>query len=226
MKAGLLPRSCASTVRRCASKSPVGKPGFASCGRVASNGRASCRLTPDPSACDAFSFDECCCEFEPGPTPHFTPFADKLRVVDLRITERSECYSFDFANDYACDPASGATCLDTVTFTAQFLCTGATCEASGTSCIGDAECGPSDRCVGHCKVPPSLCANPATCNHSNRACRNFTHCADPEWCYGAVQVEGLRMPPGGGGSSSVRPRLLPRTSSTRPAPTPRAGARI
>ena len=50
-KAGSLPKSCRGAVVKCAKQSTCGRPGFVTCSRTTANGKHTCSVKPNATAC-------------------------------------------------------------------------------------------------------------------------------------------------------------------------------
>src|SRR5439155_1337887 len=66
IRAGTLPKDCASTVMDCASNSTCGKPGFVTCCQTAASGATTCSVTKGASACVAPSGGSACVGTQPS----------------------------------------------------------------------------------------------------------------------------------------------------------------
>src|SRR5207302_668085 len=66
IKAGTLPKDCASTVMDCASNSTCGKPGFVTCCQTAASGTTTCSVANGASECTAPSGGSACVGTQPS----------------------------------------------------------------------------------------------------------------------------------------------------------------
>jgi hypothetical protein len=98
---GTLPRNCAGTVKRCASKSTCGRPTYVTCCRTTASGKTKCSVKKDASKCRAPSggqsctsgFTSCCdacaasgCVPTDTPAPTATPTPSLTRTITATPT--------------------------------------------------------------------------------------------------------------------------------------------
>jgi hypothetical protein len=167
--------SCAKAIKRCASKSTCGRPGFVTCCRTTSAGRTSCAIKSGTAKCAAPRGGHACVGLVPSCCDACSQGGCATTTSTSTTTTMPACLP-DGSRDVFCtdDRCCSGLCQQAL------CCVGGGCHNADTceSCIGRYQ--PGSECfIGGCRTDADCCTTGDVCVH---AC-GFGQCS-PSSCLG------------------------------------------